>query len=203
MQANHFTEIALFPIKNSVFFPSTVKPLNIFEPRYLEMIQDSIELDRQVALISPISESAPVALDNFRAICGAGNVRLLEKREDGTMLVALESARKYELQSIEKRGNYYIAQARFVEEDVSVKEEHLHLLSVLNHAIGNWMENFIPDPQMRLLLANQLSTPQEKVNYFSSFYFNEFEVQQELLECGSVAERLEQLVLSLPNKDIN
>ena len=39
----HLEHIALFPLPNAVFFPNTMLPLHIFEPRYREMTQEAIE----------------------------------------------------------------------------------------------------------------------------------------------------------------
>ena len=36
-------EIPIFPLSNAIFFPNTVMPLNIFEPRYKQMIEDAFD----------------------------------------------------------------------------------------------------------------------------------------------------------------
>ena len=46
-------EIALFPLSNAVFFPRTILPLNIFEKRYIELVNDSMKEKRLFGMIQP------------------------------------------------------------------------------------------------------------------------------------------------------
>ena len=46
-------ELAVFPLSNFIIFPKTTVPLNIFEPRYIEMINDSMKSDKLIGMIQP------------------------------------------------------------------------------------------------------------------------------------------------------
>ena len=45
--------IPIFPLSNFIIFPKTTVPLNIFEPRYIQMIDDSIKSHRLIGMIHP------------------------------------------------------------------------------------------------------------------------------------------------------
>ena len=45
--------LPIFPLSNFIFFPKTTVPLNIFEKRYLEMINDSMSSNRMIGMIQP------------------------------------------------------------------------------------------------------------------------------------------------------
>ena len=45
--------IPVFPLGNFIIFPNTTVPLNIFEPRYIEMINDSMKTNKLIGLIQP------------------------------------------------------------------------------------------------------------------------------------------------------
>ena len=45
--------IPIFPLSNFIIFPHTTVPLNIFEPRYVEMINDSMKTNKFIGLIQP------------------------------------------------------------------------------------------------------------------------------------------------------
>ena len=45
--------IPVFPLSNFIIFPHTTVPFNIFEPRYVEMINDSMKNDKMIGLIQP------------------------------------------------------------------------------------------------------------------------------------------------------
>ena len=47
------TTIPVFPLSNFIIFPNTTVPLNIFEPRYVEMINDSMKKNKMIGLIQP------------------------------------------------------------------------------------------------------------------------------------------------------
>ena len=47
--------IPVFPLSNFIIFPHTTVPLNIFEPRYVEMINDSMKSDKLIGMIQPLS----------------------------------------------------------------------------------------------------------------------------------------------------
>jgi len=62
-------EVSIFPLPNVVLFPGVVQALHIFEPRYREMIKDSLETDRliAIALLKPQAISVPPPV--FSTIC--------------------------------------------------------------------------------------------------------------------------------------
>ena len=45
--------IPVFPLSNFIIFPKTTVPLNIFEPRYVEMINDSMRSNKLIGMIQP------------------------------------------------------------------------------------------------------------------------------------------------------
>ena len=47
--------IPVFPLSNFIIFPKTTVPLNIFEPRYIDMINDSMKSDKLIGIIQPKS----------------------------------------------------------------------------------------------------------------------------------------------------
>ena len=46
-------KISVFPLSNFIIFPNTTVPLNIFEPRYVRMINDSMKSNKMIGLIQP------------------------------------------------------------------------------------------------------------------------------------------------------
>ena len=48
-------KIPLFPLSNFIIFPKTTVPLNIFEPRYIDMINDAMRTNKYIGMIQPKS----------------------------------------------------------------------------------------------------------------------------------------------------
>ena len=45
--------VPVFPLSNFIIFPKTTVPLNIFEPRYIEMIDDCMKSNKMIGMIQP------------------------------------------------------------------------------------------------------------------------------------------------------
>ena len=46
-------KISIFPLSNFIIFPKTAVPLNIFEPRYIEMVNESMKSNKLIGMIQP------------------------------------------------------------------------------------------------------------------------------------------------------
>ena len=59
MQINDLPKkIPVFPLSNFIIFPKTTIPLNIFETRYIEMINDSMSSNKLIGMIQPLSQNS-------------------------------------------------------------------------------------------------------------------------------------------------
>ena len=50
---NLTSKLPVFPLSNFIIFPKTTVPLNIFEPRYVDMVNDSMKSDKLIGMIQP------------------------------------------------------------------------------------------------------------------------------------------------------
>lgn len=87
-------EIAVFPLQGAILLPRAALPLNVFEPRYLQMIDDVIAADRVLGIIQPgasdnPSESPLGKSVGLRAVGCAGRITAFEEQADGRMTVIL------------------------------------------------------------------------------------------------------------------
>ena len=46
-------KIPIFPLSNAIFFPRTILPLNIFEDRYIQLVNDCMKKNRMFGMIQP------------------------------------------------------------------------------------------------------------------------------------------------------
>lgn len=81
--------IPVFPLPGALLLPRAVLPLNIFEPRYLAMLDDALRSDhRLIGMIQPRSEGAKCDPPLQKIGC-VGRVTSLSETEDGRYLIAL------------------------------------------------------------------------------------------------------------------
>ncbi len=78
--------IPLFPLTGAIVFPRGLLPLNIFEPRYLNMVDDALASERVIGMIQPSDEEQP---PHLTAVGTAGRITAFAETEDGRYLITL------------------------------------------------------------------------------------------------------------------
>ena len=97
--------IPVFPLSNFIFFPKTTVPLNIFEKRYLEMINDSMSGDRIIGMIQP-KEKNKQKPTLYQIGC-AGKITSFNETEDGRYLIALSGISRFKILDEIKSDDLY------------------------------------------------------------------------------------------------
>ena len=90
--------IPIFPLSNFIMFPGTTVPLNIFEPRYLQMVNDSMKKDRIIGMIQPKKSGMLKNLDLYEIGC-IGKITSFNETEDGRILIILNGICRFKLNS--------------------------------------------------------------------------------------------------------
>jgi Lon protease-like protein len=99
-------EISIFPLANAVFFPNTILPLNIFEPRYKKMIEDSLISNKIIGMIQTREASNSTKSEVFSVGC-LGKIDTHTKTADGRYLINLKGLIRFRiLDEVEKNLPY-------------------------------------------------------------------------------------------------
>ena len=123
---NNFPEIiSVFPLSNFIMFPKTTVPLNIFEPRYIEMINDSMKSNKYIGMIQPRnSDLKPPELYNIGCL---GKIVSFKETEDGRYLIELKGIIRFqiikEIESIKKYRECKVEYKAFNHDLEEEKEE--------------------------------------------------------------------------------
>ena len=90
--------IPIFPLSNFIIFPKTSVPLNIFEPRYIEMINDSMKSNKLIGMIQPkITKSEDVYSPNLYEIGCLGKIINFKETEDKRFLIELKGLIRFQV----------------------------------------------------------------------------------------------------------
>jgi Lon protease-like protein len=81
--------LPIFPLSGAVLLPRQLLPLNIFEPRYLEMIFAALRADRHIGMIQPQPMRGAEKKVALQAIGCAGRVSAFQEADDGRLHVQL------------------------------------------------------------------------------------------------------------------
>ena len=130
MQINDLPKkIPVFPLSNFIIFPKTTIPLNIFETRYIEMINDSMSSNKLIGMIQPLSQNNINQEDiNLHQVGCLGKIVSFKETEDNRYLIELKGLIRFqiinEIKSKKKYREYEIDFKRF-NHDLSDKKEKL------------------------------------------------------------------------------
>ena len=131
--------LSVFPLSNFIIFPNTTVPLNIFEPRYIDMISDSMSHNKLIGIIQPKLKSInykifeKAGLENhlnpdLHEIGCMGKITSLKQNDDNQFLIELKGIIRFkilrEIQSKKKYREYEITFENFYG-DLDIKNENL------------------------------------------------------------------------------
>lgn len=183
--------IPIFPLAGAVFFPRANLPLNIFEPRYLAMVDDAMRSHRIVGMIQP-SGPQDVRPSLYSVGC-AGRITSYGETDDGRMVISLRGIVRFRVKEEltvmtpyrQVVADYDSFAADFTELDVGEaearfdRERYLTTLRQYLKVIGvqidwDWVEKAPPEVLVNAFAMLAPLSPEEK---------------QALLEAGSLEDR--------------
>ena len=175
------SDIPLFPL-NVVLMPGAPLPLHIFEERYKQMVDECLEGESEFGMVLA-DESG-----TRRVGCTAKIVELVERYEDGRMLILVEGSRRFKLNSILTGKPYYVGEVEYLEEEgleedvTTLAEECIALLERVVEAATEGSVGIEIQPPYRNLsfaIAGRIEF--------------DLEARQQILELTSEKERLEKV----------
>jgi Lon protease-like protein len=93
--------LPLFPLSGALLLPFSHRPLNVFEPRYVEMVDQALAGNRMIGLIQPedTSEESPRGRAPLQKIGTVGRLTHWEENGEGRYFIILEGLSRFELVS--------------------------------------------------------------------------------------------------------
>lgn len=135
--------VPLFPLPNVLLYPGAVLPLHVFEPRYVELIEDmnAAGLDRiALALLKPGWKEAYFEDPPFYEIGGLGRLISTQPAQDGRYNILLEGLGRARLTEAPSARKYRCVNAERLEE-VTAPADGGQLRQRLLHALSSWSED--------------------------------------------------------------
>ena len=121
-------KIPIFPLSNFIIFPKTTVPLNIFEPRYIDMINDAIKSDKFIGMIQPRSAYIKEGVPELYEIGSLGKITSFQETEDGRYLIDLKGQIRFKkVREVETSKSYRILEIDFKKyyEDLNNQKQEL------------------------------------------------------------------------------
>ena len=125
-------EIPVFPLSNFIIFPDTTVPLNIFEPRYIQMVDDCMKSNRVMGMIQPKKTGNLKKPDLYNVGC-VGKITSFNETEDGRYLIVLNGISRFKIvNEVSTNKLYRICKVNYENflSDLNQKKESLNFSSL-------------------------------------------------------------------------
>ena len=120
--------ISVFPLSNFIIFPKTTVPLNIFEPRYIDMINDSMSSNKLIGMIQPKNSKENNELPQLYDIGCMGKITSFKENDNGQFLIELKGLIRFKIiNEIKSSKQYREYEVNFTDfyDDLDSKKENL------------------------------------------------------------------------------
>lgn len=192
--------IPLFPLSTVVFFPNTLLPLHIFEPRYKRMVNDVINTEKIIgmALLKPGWEDNYYENPEVFNVVGMGRIVSSETFEDGRINIVLYGLKRVKIVEIIENLPYRLARVDIVNDLHGSDEESLR--ARIDELISKW-NLLIEDTEKSHKIDINTMLPMESLtDALATLIFSNVFEKQVLLEEPNVHKRAEIIIRDLETR---
>ena len=121
-------KIPVFPLSNFIIFPKTTVPLNIFEPRYIDMINDSMKSNKLIGMIQPKTSNIKQIKPELHEVGCLGKITSFRETEDGRFLIEVKGLIRFKkIMELSTENKYRVLEVNFKDfyQDLEDKKENL------------------------------------------------------------------------------
>ena len=186
--------IPIFPLSNFIIFPESAVPLNIFEPRYIQMIDDAMKTHRIIGMIQPKKNNEFNKPDLYKIGC-AGKIISFSETDDGRYLIVLSGISRFKIiNEIRNEKLYRECNVNFSEfdKDLNKFKEDIKFTD-LEIVFKNFKTLFKKEGYIINLKDLQKKNSEETINTLSMASPFTLEEKQVLLETKDLKKRKEAL----------
>ena len=125
--------ISIFPLSNAIFFPRTILPLNIFEDRYLQLVDDCIKGNRMFGMVQPRNRT-DLSPEVYNVGC-LGKIISFNETSDKRFIISLAGLTRFRIKKELKKEKLYrsfeVDYSEFLN-DLEIKKDESFILEKKN-----------------------------------------------------------------------
>ena len=108
------SKLLVFPLSNFIIFPKTTVPLNIFEPRYIDMVNDSMKSNKLIGMIQPKKLINDKNNPELHEVGCVGKITSFRETEDGRFLIELKGITRFnKIKEVKTEKKYRILEVNY------------------------------------------------------------------------------------------
>lgn len=190
--------VYIFPLTQSVLFNKVTLPFHIFEPRYIEMIQDAIRKEIPIAVV-PYHPS-----DSYRGeICVAGLPHILSTYPDGRLDIYITGEVKCRITESVSNDPYHVYSYKEMTEDVMWDESLEMEIDSLRNMLENWANHYLPEENQKESFANTLEDPEVLVNYCAVFLIDSWDLKRDVMKASTLKEKVGYILQAVGPREVS
>ena len=121
-------QIPVFPLSNFIIFPKASVPLNIFEPRYIDMVNDSMKSNKTIGMIQPKTSASGNNSPELHEVGCLGKITSFRETEDGRYLIELKGLIRFEnIKELSTEKKYRVLKVNYENFFQDLKNEEQNL----------------------------------------------------------------------------
>lgn len=187
-------KVPIFPLSNAILFPNIELPLYIYEPRYIQMIEHSLNTHRMLCL-SLIKDGWEFHKEPFPSYntCGLGIVKFAKFRKDGTINIILKGIARVNITHYSQYRPYRIAQISTINETLFNHHTLALRIKKTKDLIIKRLQldkNYSSHIEKEINKLKDFSLLCDMITYYSSMPSNQ---KQDILETPNINLRLKKL----------
>ena len=125
--------ISIFPLSNAIFFPRTILPLNIFEDRYLQLVDDCMKGNRMFGMVQPRNRT-DLSPEVYNVGC-LGKIISFNETSDKRFIISLAGLTRFRIKKELKKEKLYrsfeVDYSEFLN-DLEIKKDESFILEKKN-----------------------------------------------------------------------
>lgn len=187
-------EVPVMTLPNTAFFPQALMPLHIFEPRYREMLRDSLATNRLFAIagLNLDRVNDPDDFEPPHRIASVGIIRACQKNDNGTSNLLLQGLCRVEILKILRDTPYRSIQIRALTSEAGASaDENQALRRELSRLLNLKMKLAASGPGEMTAFLKTIEDPEAFVDIAAFSLCENSVLKQRLLETLDVHRRLE------------
>ena len=188
-------KVPVFPLPQVILFPQVELPLYIFEPRYRQMLKDTLEGNKWMA-ISLLQKGWEKKKEPYPSheIVGVGYVKAAIQNPDGTSHILLKGVKRARIVRYVQMEPYRVAQIRQIPDQVKDSKELRCLGRTLHQLFIQKLRLSSERPGDKFILPKELKDPITLSHYVSFTASVDPYLKQDILETANANCRLKHLI---------
>jgi Lon protease-like protein len=188
--------LPIFPLPDVTFFPNTLLPLHVFEPRYRAMVMDVLARDRRLAVVKlrpGFDEKTYLAKPAVHAVAGAGEIVSWERLATGRYNILLKGEWRVRIESERPSDTLYRIVAAQKLEDVAPTTDVTAAVARIRDACGRLLRALDRPPDLLDTALAEGQAPGVIADRITAAVVPDPALRQELLETLDIGRRLDRL----------